>query len=123
MARQLIQLLATSLAFQGVAAASTQTVIAPSEDAIRQNAFHIFNAVHSAMRQWGSSINHNGMSFFLATVPAGQPLYHGTRDSERPQGFEWLAFEAEHASGLPSHGQVAVPDAALAETPMGVVPP
>ncbi|KAJ4290997.1 hypothetical protein N0V90_010193 [Kalmusia sp. IMI 367209] len=30
------------------------------------------------MRQWGSSLNHNGMSFFMATVPTGTQLYHGT---------------------------------------------
>lgn len=54
------------------------------------------------MRQWGSSLNHNGMSVFLATVPEGQLLYHGGDESERAkglteQGFDWLAFELEHA--------------------------
>lgn len=62
------------------------------------NANHIFNAIHSSMRQWGSSLNHNGMSFFLATVPAGTPLYHGTSSEDFVKGIEWLAFEAEHAS-------------------------
>ncbi|KAF2793680.1 hypothetical protein K505DRAFT_407930 [Melanomma pulvis-pyrius CBS 109.77] len=61
------------------------------------NANHIFNAVHSSMRQWGSSLNHNGMSFFLATVPEGTQLYHGTSNSESVKGMEWLAFEPEHA--------------------------
>ncbi|KAH7085917.1 hypothetical protein BKA63DRAFT_401618 [Paraphoma chrysanthemicola] len=37
------------------------------------------------------------MSFFLATVPAGTQLYHGTPNSEPVQGLEWLAFEPEHA--------------------------
>jgi hypothetical protein len=61
------------------------------------NANHVFNAVHSSMRQWGSSLNHNGMSFFLATVPAGTELYHGTSKQEEISGTEWLAFEPEHA--------------------------
>lgn len=64
------------------------------------NANHIFNAVHSAMRQWGSSLNHNGMSFFLATVPKGTQFYHGTSSSEPVNGTEWLAFEPEHAMGF-----------------------
>lgn len=61
------------------------------------NANHIFNAIHSSMRQWGGSWNHNGMSFFLATVPAGTQFYHGTHMSEPVNGTEWLAFEPEHA--------------------------
>ncbi|KAL2819323.1 hypothetical protein BDW59DRAFT_174826 [Aspergillus cavernicola] len=61
------------------------------------NANHIFNAIHSSMRQWGSSLNHNGMSFFLATVPEGTQLYHGDWRSDPIQGPEWLAFEPEHA--------------------------
>ncbi|KAL2193782.1 hypothetical protein P885DRAFT_44303 [Corynascus similis CBS 632.67] len=69
----------------------------PSEAAARQNAFHIFNAVHSAMRQWGSSLNHNGMSAFLVTIPEGVLLHHGTNLPDPPAGPEWLAFEIEHA--------------------------
>lgn len=57
----------------------------------------IFNAVHSSMRQWGSSVYHNGMSFFLASVPAGTQLYHGTNKEEPVTGTEWLAFEPEHS--------------------------
>ncbi|KAF2501631.1 hypothetical protein BU16DRAFT_427655, partial [Lophium mytilinum] len=72
------------------------------------NANHIFNAIHSSMRQWGSSLNHNGMSFFLATVPEGTQLYHGTSKEERVDGMEWLAFEPEHslvfARGRPGPG-------------------
>lgn len=49
------------------------------------------------MRQWGSAWNHNGMSFFLASVPAGTQFYHGTRSAYRVNGTEWLAFEPEHA--------------------------
>lgn len=62
-----------------------------------RNANHIFNAVHSSMRQWGSSINHNGMSLFLAQVPAGTQFYHGTGTPAPVAGLEWLAFEPEHA--------------------------
>ena len=65
--------------------------------AVVQNANHVFNAIHSALRQWGSSLNHNGMSAFIARVPAGVEFYHGTRTSEPVTGLEWLAFEPEHA--------------------------
>lgn len=61
------------------------------------NANHIFNAVHSSMRQWGSSLYHNGMSFFLASVPAGTHFYHGNPTPDPVSGMEWLAFEPEHA--------------------------
>ncbi|KAK0663419.1 hypothetical protein QBC41DRAFT_26005 [Cercophora samala] len=69
----------------------------PAEGAARKNAYEIFNAIHSAMRQWGSSLNHNGLSTFVATVPAGVTLYHGTWRTTPPSGPEWLAFEIEHA--------------------------
>ncbi|CAD0109236.1 unnamed protein product [Aureobasidium uvarum] len=62
-----------------------------------QHANHIFNAVHSSLRQFGSSLNHNGMSLFIATVPEGTEFYHGTEKSERVEGMQWLAFEPEHA--------------------------
>lgn len=61
------------------------------------NANHIFNAITSALRQWGSSWNHNGMSLFRATVPAGVLLYHGRPDNQTVMKMEWLAFEPEHA--------------------------
>lgn len=69
----------------------------PDVKAAHQNAFAIFNSIHSAMRQWGSSLNHNGMSFYLATAPEGSIFYHGDFTPERPEFFEWLAFEVEHA--------------------------
>ncbi|KAL2151111.1 hypothetical protein VTH82DRAFT_6209 [Thermothelomyces myriococcoides] len=69
----------------------------PSEAAARKNAFDIFNAIHSAMRQWGSSLNHNGMSAFVVTIPEGVLLHHGTNSPNPPYGPEWLAFEIEHA--------------------------
>lgn len=50
------------------------------------------------MRQWGgSSLHHNGVSFFLANIPAGTQLYHGTSKATPVNGTEWLAFEPEHA--------------------------
>lgn len=49
------------------------------------------------MRQWGSSVQHNGMSFFPAYVPKGTLLYHGGPRGERVEGMEWLAFEIHHA--------------------------
>lgn len=67
------------------------------------NANHIFNAIHSSMRQWGSSIHHNGMSFFLATIPEGTQLYHGSPNSMPIEGTEWLAFEPEHAIVFAKH--------------------
>ncbi|KAH0393832.1 hypothetical protein KCU89_g12002, partial [Aureobasidium melanogenum] len=39
----------------------------------------------------------NGMSLFIATVPEGTELYHGTSTKDRVNGTQWLAFEPEHA--------------------------
>lgn len=61
---------------------------------------NIFNAIHSAMRHWGSSINSNGMSFFLASVPKGTKFYHGTALQDPITGLEWLAFTPEHSLGF-----------------------
>jgi hypothetical protein len=71
-----------------------------NEESARTNANSIFNAIHSSMRQWGSSLNHNGMSFFLASIPPGVMLYHGTHTPDRVRGIEWLAFEIEHAENF-----------------------
>ncbi|OQE18804.1 hypothetical protein PENFLA_c020G00660 [Penicillium flavigenum] len=62
-----------------------------------KNANHIFNVIQDSMRQWGSSLHHNGVSFFLASVPAGTQFYHGTSKASPVNGTEWLAFEPEHA--------------------------
>ncbi|KAI1000726.1 hypothetical protein K3495_g7470 [Podosphaera aphanis] len=58
----------------------------------------IFNAIHSAMRQWGASLKHNGMSYFPVTVPANTRLYHGGETATPETGPEWLSFEIEHAT-------------------------
>ncbi|KAK3904463.1 hypothetical protein C8A05DRAFT_42452 [Staphylotrichum tortipilum] len=76
---------------------SIPTGFGPSKAAAKENAFQIFNAIHSAMRQWGSSRHHNGMSLFLATIPPGVILHHGTHSPIPPPGPEWLAFDIEHA--------------------------
>ncbi|KAK4186968.1 hypothetical protein QBC35DRAFT_252025 [Podospora australis] len=76
---------------------ASATPITPNETAALANGFDIFNAVHSALRQWGSSLNHNGLSLFLATVPEGVTLHHGTGQATPPPGPEWLAFDIEHS--------------------------
>lgn len=50
----------------------------PLQTSALRNANHIFNAIHSPLRQCGSSLNHNGMSLFLTSVPHGAQLYRGT---------------------------------------------
>ncbi|KAF2704209.1 hypothetical protein K504DRAFT_442252 [Pleomassaria siparia CBS 279.74] len=45
------------------------------------------------------------MSFFLATVPAGTQLYHGTSKNESVKGPEWLALEPEHALIFAHHDE------------------
>ncbi|GKZ36776.1 hypothetical protein AbraIFM66950_007973 [Aspergillus brasiliensis] len=61
------------------------------------HANHIFNALHNSMKMFGSVMQHNGMSVFIATVPQGTEFYHGTSSAYRINGTEWLAFEPEHA--------------------------
>jgi hypothetical protein len=69
-------------------------------DSARENANLIFNSIHSSMRQWGSSIQHNGMSFFPASIPEGTLFYHGRASIEPVTSTEWLAFEVEHAEAF-----------------------
>ncbi|KAI1658268.1 hypothetical protein F4813DRAFT_357890 [Daldinia decipiens] len=72
----------------------------PNLDSARENGPQIFNALHNAMREFGSALHHNGMSLFPAVIPEGVLLYHGTDTKEVPKGFEWLAFEIEHAESF-----------------------
>lgn len=72
----------------------------PSQDVAKSRGPQIFNALNNAMRQWGSSLHHNGMSFYLATVPEGVILHHGNDNETSPDGPEWLAYEIEHAEGF-----------------------
>ncbi|KAI6907261.1 hypothetical protein KC318_g4733 [Hortaea werneckii] len=69
----------------------------PTKPLHQHNANHVFNAIQSSMRQWGSSLNHNGMSIFLATVPKDVEFYHGNSNPHPVNGTQWLAFEPEHA--------------------------
>lgn len=103
--------------------------IGPSHESARANAHHIFNAIHSAARQWGSSLNHNGFGFFPATVARGTVLYHGNRYAHPPTWPEWLAFEVEHAEAFaqsfahrfppPSGNRSAASPAEDAQIPLG----
>ncbi|KAI0410878.1 hypothetical protein F5X98DRAFT_358656 [Xylaria grammica] len=97
-------LLTGSLAAASVVGARSGELVAdssgPSEEIARLRAPQIFNAVHNAMRQWGSSLHHNGMSFFLATVPEGVLFHHGNDSPLSPTEPEWLAYEIEHAEGF-----------------------
>lgn len=76
------------------------TSLEPSHDAAKANAKRIFNALHAAGRQWGSSIHHNGFGFIPAVMPKGTLTYHGAHAPEVPTGAEWLAFEIEHAEAF-----------------------
>jgi hypothetical protein len=69
------------------------------------HANHIFNSIHHAMRQWGSSLDHNGMSIFFATVPSNTEFYHGTSSAQPINGTQWLAFEPEHALNFANCGR------------------
>lgn len=91
---------ALALAVASCATASSNQHHHPDNDTARHNALALFNSVHSAMRQWGSSVHHNGMSFYLAHAPQGAVFYHGDFTSTRPSSFEWLAFEVEHAANF-----------------------
>ncbi|RFU74241.1 hypothetical protein TARUN_8003 [Trichoderma arundinaceum] len=92
---QLLVLLAAS-----VAAVKAAEPIRPNHESAKANANHIFNAIHSAGRQWGSSLNHNGFGFIPVVVPAGTAFYHGGYFEQPPEGPEWLAFEVEHAENF-----------------------
>ncbi|KAJ4267230.1 hypothetical protein NW762_003332 [Fusarium torreyae] len=74
--------------------------IQPSHEYARDRAHMVFNAIHSAGRQWGSALYHNGFGFFPATVPEGAIFYHGSRQNVTPSGPEWLAFDIEHAENF-----------------------
>ncbi|KEY72685.1 hypothetical protein S7711_02475 [Stachybotrys chartarum IBT 7711] len=101
----LLQCLAVSasaaiVAGSGSGSATPQVRIEPSHESAHTNAYRIFNAIHSATRQWGSSLNHNGFGFLPAIVSEGTVLYHGSRYSDPPAWPEWLAFEVEHAEAF-----------------------
>ncbi|KAJ6789053.1 hypothetical protein PWT90_08314 [Aphanocladium album] len=71
--------------------------IAPITGSARQNAYRIFNGLHSVARLWGTAVHHNGFALIPGVVPAGTLLYHGSGRRHTPEEREWLAFEVEHA--------------------------
>ncbi|KAJ6784701.1 hypothetical protein PWT90_00444 [Aphanocladium album] len=66
------------------------------------NAYAIFNSVHSAGRQWGSSVYHNGFALIPAAVPRGSVFYHAAATKDQPAGPELLYFEPEAAEAFGS---------------------
>ncbi|CEJ80686.1 hypothetical protein VHEMI00857 [[Torrubiella] hemipterigena] len=74
----------------------------PNDHDALANSHAIFNSIHSAGRQWGSGLKHNGFAIFPAVIPSGTLLYHGTLSPNPPRGPEWLAFEPEHAEEFAS---------------------
>ncbi|CZR48274.1 uncharacterized protein FPRO_12884 [Fusarium proliferatum ET1] len=80
--------------------ASGREGIQPEHEYAKERAHMVFNAIHSAGREWGSALYHNGFGFFPATVPEGTIFYHGSRQNVTPTGPEWLAFDIEHAENF-----------------------
>ncbi|QDS73775.1 hypothetical protein FKW77_005361 [Venturia effusa] len=93
-----------------------------SEMAKTQNQW-IISCAKLSMRQWGSSLNYNGMSFFPALVPAGTEFYHGRGTNETVTGIEWLAFEPEHAQIFAKHGPDGRRPGGGGRGPPGAAPP
>ena len=100
MARSRVDLLIAALVVHSSVAAVQSESFGPETKSARDNAPAIFNAVHNAMREFGSALHHNGMSLFPAEVSEGVRLYHGTTSQRTPSGPEWLAFEVEHAQSF-----------------------
>ncbi|RKF58534.1 hypothetical protein OnM2_067005 [Erysiphe neolycopersici] len=73
---------------------------APSISNAINNAPHIFNLIHGAMRHWENSLKHNGMSFFPVTVEANTLLYHGDLSNQPLMKNDWLAFEVDHSEQI-----------------------
>ncbi|KAI1777979.1 hypothetical protein F4818DRAFT_331470 [Hypoxylon cercidicola] len=92
-----LALVASSLALSSAVASDG---FGPTLDAARKNGPQIFNALHNAMREFGSALHHNGMSLFPAVIPEGVTLYHGAETREVPKKPDWLAFEIEHAEAF-----------------------
>ncbi len=112
---------------------SHEKPVTPDAASAEKNAFDIFNQLNSAGRQWGSSLQHNGVGFFPAIVPAGTLLYHGEAGQQPPGGIEWIAFEIEHAENFassrlarwpqPAGGEHVKPGASDGQKPLGPLPP
>lgn len=114
---------ALSLALRAVSGESDDVErTQPDQASARERAHMVFNAIHSAGRQWGSSLYHNGFGFFPAIVPQGTLLYHGARQNVTPAGPEWLAFEIEHAENFASSFRSAPGDGRRRPHPPGARP-
>ncbi|KAK0386974.1 hypothetical protein NLU13_5288 [Sarocladium strictum] len=100
MPMMLVVALVTVASFAFAIPTNDPLVFRPSHATAKKNAHHIFNEVHSAARQWGSSLNHNGMGFIPAVVAKGTLLHHGTHFKDTPDYPEWLAFEVEHSENF-----------------------
>ncbi|KAH7165415.1 hypothetical protein EDB81DRAFT_252456 [Dactylonectria macrodidyma] len=92
--------LALGVTLSGATSIPAGKPIKPNHESSKENAYRIFNAIHSAGRQWGSSYYHNGFGFIPAVMPRGTLLFHGDQNNTVPTGPEWLAFEIEHAEGF-----------------------
>lgn len=69
-------------------------------EAIKHDAFFIFNSLLHLLRQWGTTLAPNGFSFTFGTIPAHTLLYHGRKDSSPPASPEWLAFQPQMSLGI-----------------------
>lgn len=81
---------------------TVDATFAPDKIHAEKNAHAIFNSIHSAGRQWGSGIYHNGFALIPAIVPRGSIFYHGASTKEQPVAPVRLAFEPEAAEALVS---------------------
>ncbi|KUI64846.1 hypothetical protein VM1G_00100 [Cytospora mali] len=123
------RLLAATLLASGLAHTTSEAQpplskgFGPSIEAAKSRGPAIFNAVNDAMRQWGSSLHHNGMSFYLATVPEGVILHHGNNNRSSPNDPDWLAYEIEHAEGFARGGHGGPPGRGPPGSPGGGPPP
>ncbi|KAB8225358.1 hypothetical protein BDV33DRAFT_164164 [Aspergillus novoparasiticus] len=46
-----------------------------------------FDAIHSSLRHYDTLLNPNGMGVYLASIPKGMKLYHGTLRPDHVQGL------------------------------------
>lgn len=92
--------LLSSLAIPLTAAAAAVS-FAPDKTHAEDNAHSIFNSVHSAGRQWGSSINHNGFALIPGVIPRGSVFYHAAATPTwLSVGPARLEFEPEAAEAF-----------------------
>ncbi|ATY66865.1 hypothetical protein A9K55_000489 [Cordyceps militaris] len=82
-------------------AAATAVPFGPGKTHAENNAHSIFNSIHSAGRQWGSSINHNGFALIPGLIPRGSVFYHAAATPTwLAKGPARLEFEPEAAEAF-----------------------